>query len=878
MTTVKTTCPYCGVGCGVLAKREANGTVTIEGDPDHPANLGRLCSKGLTLGETFGLEQRLLSPRINGVDAAWPEATSLVAQKFSEAIRDHGQDSVAFYVSGQFLTEDYYVANKLMKGFIGSANIDTNSRLCMASAVAGHKRAFGADIVPCNYTDLEEADLVVLVGSNLAWCHPVLFQRLQAAREKRGSKLVVIDPRRTSTAECADLHLQINSGSDVSLFNGLLRYLYIRGEVNSQFVFAHTKDLAATMLVANLHTEERVCTDTGLPPQKLRAFYNLFANHAKTVTAFSMGVNQAEDGTNKVNAIINCHLLTGRIGKEGAGPFSITGQPNAMGGREVGGLANMLAAHMDIGNAEHRNAVQDFWKSPSMAQRPGLKAVELFDAMRDGKIKAVWIMATNPAVSMPNSSHIAEALEACPFVVVSDVTAQTETAKYADVLLPAMGWGEKDGTVTNSERHISRQRQFVSGAGEAKPDWRIMCEVAQRMGFDGFNYANPFEIFAEHAALTQVMNEGTRTLDLGAIDSMDYDKLQPQQWGGSRPFADGAFETTDKKASFVATPARQQRSHDVASFVLNTGRTRDQWHTMTRTGLVPKLFGHRAEPYLEISPSDAARLGLKDAELARIHGCNGNSVARVIVTESVVMGEAFLPMHWSETFASAPKANAASLSLVDPLSGQPALKSTQVSITPFAARWYGYGVLNGLVRPSFDYWAARPLLLGQSFECAGLLCPENWKQFLSPVIDLDDASLEVAIVSSSSQSSFRCVAMRSGAMVFAFFASATPVEASRNWLQQQLGKNIDAAEILAGRPMSSTNDIGPIVCACNGVGKLQITSAVAAVRGIASLNQICQTTNAGMGCGSCRPEIQRLMQVAPITSQAPPIRYSTLAG
>ncbi len=608
---IRTTCPYCGVGCGVLAKREADGAVTIKGDPHHPANFGRLCSKGLALGETLGLEQRLLRPRINGSDVQWSEATSLVAQKFTSAIRDHGPDSVAFYVSGQFLTEDYYVANKLMKGFIGSANIDTNSRLCMASAVAGHKRAFGADVVPCNYTDFEEADLVVLVGSNLAWCHPVLFQRIQAAREKCGSKLVVIDPRRTATAECADLHLQIKPGSDVSLFNGLLRHLYIHGEIDSQFVFAHTEGLAATMLVANQHGDDRVAADTGLTTNTLHAFYKFFAAHAKTVTGFSMGVNQAEDGTNKVNAIINCHLLTGRIGKEGAGPFSITGQPNAMGGREVGGLANMLAAHMDIANPIHRAGVKDFWHAPRMAQKPGLKAVELFDAMRLGEIKAVWIMATNPVVSMPNSNHIAEALKACPFVVVSDVTARTETGHYANVLLPAMGWGEKNGTVTNSERRISRQRQFLPGAGEAKPDWRIICEVAQGMGFDGFDYQFPEEIFAEHAALTQILNDGSRALDLASIASSNYDFMPPQQWGGDRPFANGVFETASGKARFVATKALNKATREDFGFTLNSGRIRDQWHTMTRTGLVPKLFDHRAEPYIEINRADAEALHLQ---------------------------------------------------------------------------------------------------------------------------------------------------------------------------------------------------------------------------------------------------------------------------
>ncbi len=863
----RTTCPYCGVGCGVLAKREGDGSVTIKGDPDHPANFGRLCSKGLALAETFGLEQRLLHPRVGGRDVSWADATTEVAHKFSEAIRDHGPDSVAFYVSGQFLTEDYYVANKLMKGFIGSANIDTNSRLCMASAVAGHKRAFGADVVPCNYTDLEEADLVVLVGSNLAWCHPVLFQRLQAARERRGTKLVVIDPRRTMTAECADLHLQIKSGSDISLFNGLLQNLYSRGEIDSRFVFAHTAGLAETLLTVTAHNETRVASDTSLSLRELRTFYDLFAANAKTVTVFSMGVNQARDGTDKVNAIINCHLLTGRIGKIGAGPFSITGQPNAMGGREVGGLANMLAAHMDIDNPDHRAAVQSFWQSPQMVTNSGLNAVDLFEAVHEGRIKALWIMATNPAVSMPDSIRIVEALKVCPFVAVSDVTANMETAQYAHVLLPAKGWGEKDGTVTNSERRISRQHSFLPATGEAKEDWRIMCDVAIKMGFSGFDYSSPAEIFAEHAALTQVLNNGNRTLDLKDIAASDYAELLPQQWGGSRPFSNGQFETPDRKARFVPTPTSSATTTAAETYTLNTGRIRDQWHTMTRTGLVPRLFGHRAEPYVEVCAADAVRLNLREAELTSIQGPHGSAVVRVLISDAVSHGEVFQPMHWSNSFASASKANAVSRSIVDPISGQPALKSASVSIKRFPARWYGYGVTVNSIKPVFDYWAIRPLANGQSFECAGLEQPEDWRSLLSELFDLNDPASDVTYVSSKPNAAFRCVATRTGRLHFAFFVSQTPVQASRHWLQQLLGSEVEAATILAGRPAASTSDIGPIVCSCNSVGRSQIRAAIVALPG-ASLNLICGETKAGTGCGSCRPEIQRIINETANYAQA----------
>ncbi|WP_338016773.1 molybdopterin-dependent oxidoreductase [Oleomonas cavernae] len=473
--TVRTTCPYCGVGCGVLATPQADGSVAIKGDPDHPANFGRLCSKGSALGETLSLDDRLLMPVVEGERATWSQALGLVARRFQETIAEHGPDSVAFYVSGQLLTEDYYVANKLMKGFIGSANIDTNSRLCMASSVAGHKRAFGTDTVPGCYEDLEEADLVVLVGSNLAWCHPVLFQRLAAAKAARGIQVVTIDPRRTATSELADLHLGLEPGSDVALFNGLLDHLVQAGLADQTFIAEHTTGIVETLAVAESTGIKGAQAATGLTPEQLTRFYRLFARHEKVVTVYSQGVNQSSAGTDKVNAIINCHLLTGRIGRPGMGPFSVTGQPNAMGGREVGGLANQLAAHLELGVPEHRALVQAFWASPTIADKPGLKAVDLFEAVHDGRVKALWIMATNPVDSLPQADRVAEALRRCPFVVVSDVIGKTDTTAYGHVLLPATAWGEKDGTVTNSERRISRQRPFLDPPAKPGPTggrWR----------------------------------------------------------------------------------------------------------------------------------------------------------------------------------------------------------------------------------------------------------------------------------------------------------------------------------------------------------------------------------------------------------------------
>jgi assimilatory nitrate reductase catalytic subunit len=861
MTTTRTTCPYCGVGCGVLATRAADGLISIKGDPDHPANFGKLCSKGHALAETLGVDQRLLHPLVNGTRVPWAEATSLVAQKFSSAIADHGPDSVAFYVSGQLLTEDYYVANKLMKGFIGSANIDTNSRLCMSSAVAGHKRAFGADIVPCNYTDLEAADLVVLTGSNFAWCHPVLFQRLLAAREKRGTKIAVIDPRRTVTAEAADLHLAIAPQSDVALFNGLLRYLDRQGLADGAFVKDHTEGLEAALIEAQDWTIEKVAGACGLPTQKIEAFFALFAKMSKTITAFSMGVNQSQCGTDKVNAIINCHLLTGRIGKAGAGPFSITGQPNAMGGREVGGLANMLAAHMEIENPVHRQSVQGFWNAPRIAVKPGLKAVELFEAVHDGRIKALWIMATNPAVSMPNANFIAQALKTCPFVVVSDVTAKTETARHAQVLLPAQGWGEKDGTVTNSERVISRQRPFMPAAGEARPDWQIITDIARAMGFSGFDYGSPAEIFAEHARLTTVANNGTRKLDLSAWTTQDYSALTPQSWGGQHPFADGKFQTSNTRARFVPTRFKAPAQDAIT---LNTGRIRDQWHTMTRTGLVPKLFGHRAEPHVEISPQDAARLGIEVAGLVEIHNTKGRSLARALVTDAVQDGHVFQPMHWSRNFANNALSNVVLANERDPVSGQPALKSAQVTLRPYHAAWFGYGIALGKPSNASDYFATRPLGAGQAFECADQILPADWPAFVGTLLP----GVEIAsAMQGPNPAQYRCLAMKDDKLTFAFFASDKPMVVAREWVQQQLGKTANSLEILAGRPLAPGEDKGAILCACMNVGRNQISQFLAKTP-TASLQIVCDVTGAGTGCGACRLEVQRMIHEAQRFTQA----------
>src|SRR6188474_3312528 len=699
-SAIRTTCPYCGVGCGVLAAPDGLGGATISGDPEHPANFGRLCSKGAALGETLGLGTRLLHPmlREDGTLARtdWDTALGKVAGGFKRIVERDGPNALAFYLSGQLLTEDYYVANKLMKGFLGSANVDTNSRLCMASSVAGHRRAFGADTVPGLYEDLDQADLIVLVGSNAAWCHPVLYQRMQQNRRARGARLVVIDPRRTATADEADLHLAIEPGMDTALFCGLLVRLADRDVFDRAYVSNHTTGFETALpRAAEIAPDSAaVARATGLDAADVAAFYDLFAATGRTVTAYSQGVNQSAQGTDKVGAIINCHLATGRIGKPGMGPFSLTGQPNAMGGREVGGLANQLAAHMNFSPAEI-DRVRRFWGAPHIATHEGLKAVQMFEAIERGEIKALWVMATNPAVSLPRAGAVRDALKKLELFVVSENVASNDTLNAgAHILLPAAAWGEKDGTVTNSERRISRQRAFLPLLGEAKPDWWMVSEVARRMGFaDGFAYGSAADVFREHAALSAFENNGSRDFDLGALSEVSdasFDALDPVVWpcregegaGGMRFFAEGGFFTPDRKARFVApeAPALRGAASNEYPFVLNTGRVRDQWHTMTRTGLSPRLALHVPEPFVEIHPDDARAHGLGD--FARVTTQHGSGIFKVALNEGQQRGALFAPIHWSGETGSSARICELVSPHTDPHSGQPESKATPATIAP----------------------------------------------------------------------------------------------------------------------------------------------------------------------------------------------------
>jgi assimilatory nitrate reductase catalytic subunit len=864
-----------------------SGRVEVQGDPDHPSNYGRLCSKGAALGETVHLAERLLYPEIRGEQVSWEQAYSAIASKFSEVIAQHGPDAVAFYVSGQLLTEDYYVANKLMKGFIGSANIDTNSRLCMSSVVAAYKRAFGEDVMPCNYDDLERAQLIVLAGTNTAWCHPVLYQRIARSKELNPNvKIVSIDPRRTQTSDISDLHLSIRPGTDGILFNGLLVWLKAAGEIDQQFVTASTEGMDQALESAQASSPDvaSVARACGLESDEVEQFYRLFARTERVVSVFSQGVNQSSSGVDKINSIINCHLLTGRIGRKGMGPFSLTGQPNAMGGREVGGLANQLAVHMEIDNAQHRKTVAEFWQTSKLATKAGLKAIDCFDAIESKNIKAVWIMATNPAVSMPDADRVKAALENCEFVVVSDCVRDTDTSKLADVCLPATTWGERDGTVTSSERRISRQRPFLAAPGLAKHDWQIITELAQKMGFaEAFPYRSTAEIFDEYAKLTVYKKDSYRQLDLSGLTDMtlhQYDAMQPVQWPvlnrqavtgdmsmDSMPmYSDGRFSTENRRARFIAITPRPPAAEvsEQFPFTLNTGRVRDQWHTMTRTGMSPRLSTHRIEPFVEIHPGDASRVGISDGRLAQISSETGAEIfVRVRVTERQQRGSLFVPMHWNLQFSGQARVSSLIKTVVDPISGQPEFKHAVASIKSCDARWYGFIISRQKPALKYSrYWARSRGKGFWRYEIAGQEQPEDWALHAKTLLNVEQGE-EWAEFYDKADGHYRAARFVDGHLDSVIFIDSSILLPPRDWLISLFQKDRltakERAGLLQGTPPADVEDVGKIICACFNVGEKTICKAVAEA-GADSVDGVGEICQAGTNCGSCKPEINELIK------------------
>jgi assimilatory nitrate reductase catalytic subunit len=878
---VQTTCPYCGVGCGILATIDEAGSVSVKGDPAHPANYGRLCSKGAALGDTIGMEGRMLYPEIEGTAHSWDNALKYTADRFNQIIEEHGRESIAFYVSGQLLTEDYYVANKLMKGFIGTANIDTNSRLCMSSAVAAHKRAFGSDTVPCSYEDLERAKLIVLVGSNTAWCHPVLYQRIVAAKKSNPDlMIVVIDPRETSTCDVADTHLAIKPGTDHILFNGLLLYLHTHDERNSLFVNNHTEGLDDALNEArdNAADINMVAEKCNLTTEQVDEFYRLFSRTERVVSVFSQGMNQWSYGTDKINSLINCHLITGRIGRTGMGPFSFTGQPNAMGGREVGGLANQLAAHMALDNEHHREVVQSFWQSPYIANKEGLKAVELFDAIHDGEIKALWIMATNPAVSLPNSNKVRTALEKLEFLAVSDCIRNTDTTRYAHVLFPAQTWGERDGSVTNTERRISRQRAFLPTPGQVRPDWWIISQIARHMGFEAaFDYQSPADVFREHATLSSQGIDNKRDFNISAlagISEEEYDKLLPIQWpvtstsssGTARMFTDGSFFTESGKAQFIPI-ADHHPANNVSSeypLILNTGRVRDHWHTMTRTGKSARLSGHIYEPYIELHEDDAEKFNINQAELVQVTSHWGNVVVRAKIGKTTVKGAVFIPIHWNDQYASNAIVDKVVNPVIDSISGQPEFKHTPVNISPYAVGWYGF-VLSRRQLPmvNADYWVnARGKGIWR-YEMAGQEAPGNWAECARSLLCQHAENVEWIEFHDKGKNRYRAARIENGRLESCIFIGPDIHLPERDWLQKlfidEALSEKERTSILTGKPPGGQVDIGRIVCSCFGVGVNVLLNTIRD-QNLTTVESVGKALRAGTNCGSCIPELREIIR------------------
>jgi ferredoxin-nitrate reductase len=695
-----TTCCYCGVGCGIVVEKDAQGRITVEGDKGHPVNKGMLCSKGMNLHYTvMDTSDRLLYPEMRysrnqpRQRVSWDVALERTAAVFKTLIEKYGPDSVAFYASGQCLTEEYYVVNKLIKGFIGSNNIDTNSRLCMSSAVVAYKMSLGEDSVPVSYDDLELADVIFVAGANPAWCHPVLWRRVEAAREKNPNiKIIVSDPRKTQTCSIADIHLQLNPGTDITLHHAIGRCLIEEGNIDSCFINDHTEGFEkyrATVFERTLSEAAAIC---GVDEEEIRVAASYIGNAKGFITMWTMGLNQSVIGVNKNLSLINLNLITGHIGKPGSGPFSLTGQPNAMGGREVGGLANLLPAHRDLANETHRNEVEKFWQVPlgTIQQKPGLTATEMFEALNDGKLKAIWILCTNPLTSLPDVRKAEQGLKKARFVVVQEVSSKPETLQYADVVLPAAAWLEKEGTMTNAERRISYLNKVVDAPGEALADAEIICRFAKKMGYTGFGYNTIGDIYAEHAALT----EGTN-IDVSALNFDILKEKRTVQWpytkeingsGTKRLFTDKKFHTSSQKAIIHSFPDVNESEKPNIDFplVLTTGRIRDQWHTMSKTGKVNKLRQHISEAFLEIHPDDADERGIQENVLVEVFNARGNVRVKAKLSADIKKGVCFLPMHWGRIFNSdLNRANNLTSNLVDPKSKEPDFKFNIVQVKAY---------------------------------------------------------------------------------------------------------------------------------------------------------------------------------------------------
>jgi assimilatory nitrate reductase catalytic subunit len=895
---INSACPYCGVGCGVLIATDGEHITGVRGDPHHPANFGRLCTKGATLHLTAGASGRVLFPQLRASRGAWRERVSwdqaldFAADKFASLIREHGTDSVAFYISGQLLTEDYYVFNKLAKGLIGTNNVDTNSRLCMSSAVAGYKATLGADAPPACYEDIEHAQCLFIAGSNTAFAHPILYRRIEAARQKNPQmKTIVVDPRKTDTARDADLHLAILPGTDVALYNSMLHVLLWEGLCDLDYIQAHTEGFAAIKDTVREYTPAAVAELCGVPARDVIKAARWFGESRATLSLYCQGLNQSTNGTQNNAAIINLHLASGQIGRPGAGPFSLTGQPNAMGGREVGGLANLLSAHRDLANPAHRAEVAALWGIPEVPATPGKSAVEMFEALRAGSIKAVWIACTNPAQSLPDLKLVREALEKAELVVVQEAFANTDTVAFADALLPATTWGEKEGTATNSERRITKINAAVPGPGEARADWEIAVDFARRLGMrlgnrDGFRmfpYLAVEEIFNEHRETTR-----GRDLDITGLSYALLETQGPQQWpfpagassGRARLYEDARFPTASGRARFVDTVYKPTAETTDTRYPLhfNTGRMRDQWHGMSRSGRVARLYNHLEEPLLAMNRRDMERRGLHDGDIVRVTSRRGEMVVRVAASDEMRSGQTFLPMHWGRQFTNSGGANTLTLSAFDPVSKQPELKHAAVHVEKLDLPWQlvlmrsaGHGEeQNTAVRLMSRI---QPLLSEFTYATAGLFGRENPAMILraahavpaadSLIAELDrmcefDAACSLTYADARRGISKR-VMVESGRVTGVRLTGET---AAREWLKDIMARGVAADSVRpwmlapVSAPPAGSRDRGRVICNCLDVAEQEIRAEIAQSADLAHLQA---KLRCGTECGSCVPELKRLI-------------------
>ncbi len=921
MPETRSTCPYCGVGCGVLIQTEGTRITGVRGDPDHPANFGRLCTKGstlhLTAAEALTQQTRLLHPQQRMQRGAppetvdWDTALNLASRRFADIITQHGPDAVGFYVSGQLLTEDYYAFNKLAKGLVGTNNIDTNSRLCMSSAVAGYKLTLGADAPPTCYEDVNHAGCVFFAGSNAAWAHPVLFRRIEQARTANPAmKVIVADPRRTDTAGMADLFLPLQPGTDVMLFHGMLHAMLWEGWIDTGYIDRHTTGFSDLKALVSEATPEHAAQICGLRKQDIHQAAQWFAQHGPTLSFYCQGLNQSVNGTAKNAALINLHLATGQIGKPGAGPFSLTGQPNAMGGREVGGLANLLSAHRDLGNPDHRAEIAALWGIESVPAHPGKTAVEMFQAAADGEIKALWIACTNPAQSLPNQTMVRRALERAELVVVQEAFSTTATCAYADLLLPATTWGEKTGTVTNSERRISRVRPAVPPPGQARHDWEIAVQFARRLeGFlrperpSMFPYLSAQAIWNEHRETTR-----DRDLDITGLSWAMLEELGPQQWplkegahaGQARLYEDGRFPTPDGRARFSALPWQPVAEPCNARhpFSLTTGRLRDQWHGMSRTGQVGRLFGHVPEPCLQMHPQDMERSALREGDLVHITNPRGSIVAPVQADESMAPLQVFMAMHWGGEYLSGCSSKGERLAGINaltnpafcPQSKQPELKHAAVKVVKAEPAWTLLGVAwlpqatatreaLAALMGRFDFASCVPFSSPTLLEDAAHA--RHGVLLRAAAYEPPDAALLKrieALLGLSGPDVLRYADKRrqhSRALRLTRHAQDATVEAlllagdtrAGSWLTTLLKDGLPVQRhgrqllMPSHQPPATIPPPGRQICTCFNVDEAAITAALMHAQGDAHtrLQHLQSQLRCGTNCGSCVPELNRLI-------------------